>query len=153
MTLRSLPRRYRSALRPIDDELVDDWAQQVGPGGMSALDHLVQAARGITVLHEALKKVLVASEPPVLMPAVLDEAARTWDPAHDVEAELDLLADEAEAMAVTITGTDGRAWTRTATVAGADREVTALDVVNEAVRTGVTHLKAAQAAFEAARRP
>lgn len=154
VTLRSLPRRFRGALQPIDDDQVEAWAEQVGPSGTSALDHLVQAARGITTLHQALRQVLNASEPPVLAPAVLDESARDWDggPSTSVDAELDLLAEEAEAMAATVEGAPGKAWAKTATVAGGGGELTALQVAQEAVRTGVEHLKAAQAAFDQARR-
>jgi hypothetical protein len=157
VTLRSLPRRYRSVLRPIDDPQVEEWAERAGPAGTSALDHLVQASRGITMLHRALRQVLNAPEPPILPPAVLDESAREWDHgpvpggSTTVDAELDLLAEEAEAMATTIADAPGEAWTHIAAVAGAGTEVTALEVAQEAVRTGVTHLKAARQAFDAAR--
>jgi len=152
VALRSLPRRYRAALRPIDDDQVEEWAQQVGADGSSAVEHLAGAARGITMLHQALRQVMHASSPPVLLPAVLDASAREWGHTDgDVEAELVLLADEAEAMAQTVTDAPGKDWTRTATVAGHDGEITALDVVAEAVRTGVDELKAATAAFESAR--
>ena len=154
VALRSLPRRYRSVLQPIDDDQVEAWAQQVGPSGTSALDHLVQAARGITVLHQALRQALNASAPPTLPPAVLDESARAFDTSTgtSVDAELDLLADEAEAMATTVTDAPGSAWTKTATVAGGGGEVTTLQILEEAVRTGVDELKAAQQAFDHARR-
>jgi len=153
VALRSLPRRYRSVLQPLDDPQVEEWAEKVGPSGTSALDHLVQASRGITMLHRALRQALNAPEPPTLPPAVLDEAARQWDTpgGAKVDAELDLLAEEAEAMATTITDAPGQAWTKTATVAGGGGEVTTLQVAQEAVRTGVAQLKAAQQAFDAAR--
>jgi hypothetical protein len=154
VTLRSLPRRYRAALQPIDDDQVEEWAQRAGPTGTSALDHLVHAARGITVLHQALRQALNASTPPTVPPAVLDEAARDFDTTHgtSVDDELELLADEAEAMATTITDAPGSAWTKTATVAGGGGEVTTLQIAQEAVRTGVGQLKAAQQAFDHARR-
>lgn len=154
VTLRSLPRRYRSVLQPLDDPQVEEWAERVGPEGTSALDHLVQASRGITLLHQALRQTANGEQPPTLPPAVLDEGARAWDTpgGATVEAELDLLAEEAEAMATTISDLPGSAWNKTATVAGGAGELTALQVVQEAVRTGVTHLKAAQQAFDAARR-
>jgi hypothetical protein len=154
VTLRSLPRRYRGALQPLDDDHVEEWAQRVGPTGTSALDHLAQAARGITLLHQALRQTLNASSPPTVPPAVLDESARDFDTSHgsSVDTELDLLADEAEAMATTIADAPGSAWTKAATVAGGGGEVTALQIAQEAVRTGVDQLKAAQQAFDHARR-
>ena len=101
VALRSFPRRFRSVLQPIDDDHVDEWAHRVGTSGTSAFDHLVQASRGVTVLHQALRQALNASEPPTLPPAVLDESARAFDTSQgsSVDAELELLADEAEAMA------------------------------------------------------
>jgi hypothetical protein len=154
VALRTFPRRYRSVLQPIEDDNVDEWAHRVSASGTSAFDHLVQASRGITVLHQALRQALNASEPPTLPPAVLDESARGFDTSQggSVDAELDLLADEAEAMATTISDAPGAAWKRTATVAGGGGEVTTLQIAQEAVRTGVTHLKAAQQTFDEARR-
>jgi hypothetical protein len=154
VALRSFPRRYRSVLRPIEDDHVDEWAHHVGASGTSAFDHLVQASRGITVLHQALRQALNASEPPTLPPAVLDESARAFDTTQggSVEAELDLLADEAEAMAATVADAPGAAWRKSATVAGGGGEVTTLQIAQEAVRTGVEQLRAAQQAFDQARR-
>ncbi len=43
-------------------------------------------------------------------------------------------------------------WSRTAAVAGGTAEVTALDVLREAVRTGVTDLRAAERDFDEVRR-
>jgi len=154
VALRSLPRRYRSALQPIDDPQVDEWAERVGPDGSSALDHLVQASRGITVVHQALRQALNASSPPTLPPGVMDPAARAFDTSHgtSVDAELDLLADEAEAAATTVVDAPGEAWKKTATVAGGGGEVSTLQLLAELVRTGVDQLKAAQQAFDHARR-
>lgn len=152
--LRSFPRRFRAVLRPIDDDQVEAWAEQVGPTGTSAADHLVQAARGITVLHQALRQALHAPQPPTLAPAVLDESARAFDTVvpTSVDDELHLLAEEAEAMATTIGDAPASAWAKRATVAGGGGELTTLEIAREAVRTGVDHLRAAQEAFEHARR-
>jgi hypothetical protein len=154
VALRSLHRRYRAALQPIDDPQVDEWAERVGPDGSSALDHLVQASRGIIVVHQALRQALNASSPPTLPPGVLDASARDFDTTHatSVDAELGLLADEAEAAATTVTDAPGDAWKKTATVAGGGGEVTTLQLLAELVRTGVDQLKAAQQAFDQARR-
>lgn len=151
VTMRSLPRRYGSALAGAADEDTHELATRTGPDGASALDHLAAAARGTTLLHQALKQVLQQDDP-VLVPAVTDPGARAWEHPTDLEGELALLAEEAPAMADTIDGAHGKDWARTATVAGGGGEVSALDVAREAVRTGIDHLKAAEAAMAEARR-
>jgi hypothetical protein len=69
-----------------------------------------------------------------------------------VEAALDFLDVECNAVADTIGRTPADAWTRTGTVAGSGTKVSALEIVREAVRTGATHLYAAERAIEAAKR-
>jgi DinB superfamily len=153
--LRSYPRRFRALLTSLDeDERADDLVHRPGPDGRSAVDHADHVARSIAILGEALRQVLVHDEP-TLLPAVADDAAREWQMAaqpSSVEAALDFLDVECIAMADTVERTPADAWTRTGTVAGSGPKMSALEIVREAVRTGATHLHAAERAIEAASR-
>ena len=151
VTLRSLARRFRSSLRPTDDDNLDEFARRVGSGGSAPIDHLVDASRSVALLHESLRKMLREHQP-VLAPGVTDTSARAWpgEPGS-LEDELDLLGTEAEAFAVTVERAGSDAWSRTATVAGGD-ELTALDVLREAVRTAITDLRAADQVMTEVRR-
>jgi hypothetical protein len=153
--LRSYPRRFRALLTSLDeDERADDVVHRSGPDGRSAVDHADHVARSIAILGEALRRVLVHDEP-TLLPAVADDAAREWQMASQpssVDAALDFLDVECNAMADSIERTPADAWTRTGTVAGSGQTMSALEIVREAVRTGSDHLRAAERAIEAAKR-
>jgi hypothetical protein len=153
--LRSYPRRFRALLTPLDeDERADDLVHRAGSDGRSAVDHADHVARSVTILGEALRQVLVHDNP-TLLPAVADDSAREWQMAaqpESVEAALDFLDVECNGMADTVERTPADAWTRTGIVAGSGREMSALDIVREAVRTGSDHLRAAERAIEAAKR-
>ncbi len=155
--LRSYPRRARQAMAAATDgEDVDALAEVAGPDGRSAVEHLDGAARALEVLGEAVRSVLVHDRP-TLVPAVLDESARVWPdegPTGDVHAALDHLEAAARGVAEVAEGDAGGAegWDRTGTVAGSGDEVSALDVLREAVRTGATGLRGADAAMAASRR-
>jgi hypothetical protein len=153
--LRSYPRRFRARLTSFDeDERPDDLVHRAGPDGLSAVDHADHVARSIAILGEALRQVLVHDHP-TLPPAVADDSAREWQMAAQpsaVDAVLDFLAVECNALADAVERTPTDAWTRTGTVAGSGQEISALDIVREAVRTGAEHLHAAERAIEAAKR-
>ena len=151
VALRSLPRRFRSALRPTDDDNLEEFAQRVGSGGMSPLDYLVDTNRSLPFLQRALEQVL-REDSPVLPPAVLDASAREWPGAPgSLDDELDLLKTEAEAFASRVERVPSADWTRAGTVAGGG-EVTALQVLDEAVRTAIADLKSAQTTLNEVRR-
>jgi hypothetical protein len=137
-----------------DDERPDDLVHRAGPDGLSAVDHADHVARSMAILGEALRQVLVHDEP-TLQPAVADDSAREWAMAaqpSSTDAVLDFLTVECGALADTVERTPTDAWTRTGTVAGSGKTMTAIDVAREAVRTGSEHLRAAERAIEAAKK-
>jgi len=136
--LRSYPRRFR------------DLVQSVEPQELPAdvPDHIDQVARSVALLGESLRQLLVQDHP-VLMPAVADDRAREWSYAgssspDDLLAFLDM---ECNALADTIRQVSADAWTRSGSIAGSGQDLTALDLVREAVRTGSEHLRAAERSF------
>ncbi len=157
VTMASLPRRFGSLFATpmagpdLDDEPdPDDLAHRIGPDGRSAADHLALVVRTLGLLERALGDVVVRDRP-VLHPAVLDEAARTWEagdqPVGDLLHELDGAAED---MAARIRRTPAGDWDRSATIAGGGA-VAALDLAREAVRTAVDHLAAADQVLAAVR--
>ena len=152
VALRSLPRRFRAALRPIDDPDVEEWAERVSSSGHAPIDHLVDADRSLTLLRQALEQVL-HHDGPVLTPGTFDPAAREWPPARGtLDDELGLLGTTADGFAEVVERVPAADWGRPATVAGTGAAVTALDVLREAVRTAVTDLRLAGQAFAENRR-
>jgi hypothetical protein len=152
--LRSYPRRFRGLLTSLDeDEHPDDLIHRAGPDGRSAVDQADHVARSVAILGEALRQVLVHDNP-TLLPAVADDSAREWQMSaqpSSAETALDFLDVECNGMADTVERTPADAWTRTGTVAGSGQEMSALEIVREAVRTGADHLRAAERAIEAAK--
>jgi hypothetical protein len=145
VALRSLPRRFRELFTGFDDdEKPDDLLHRKGADGHSALDHAAHVPRALALIGEALRKTLTADEP-VLHPGVLDEREREWPDgyAEGLDDVLGLLEEEASQLADLAQRTSADDWTRSATVAGGSR-ATALDLLQEAVRTGVDHLKDAE---------
>lgn len=135
--LRSYPRRFRSALRPIaDDEEIDEIAHRAGRDGRSAMQVVSDVTRTFVLLGEALRQ-MAMSDDPLLHPAVLDPAARRWEaevPAS-VEEALTLLTEAAESLAEQTSRLPVKAWQRTARVAGGGA-VRALDIVRDATQVG-----------------
>jgi hypothetical protein len=149
VALRSFPRRYRALFSSLDDDHgPDDLAHRAGSDGHSALDHAAHMARALGLIGQALRQVLVHAEP-VLHPAVIDDDAREWSEtyAQDPDDVLALLSTEAEQLASQVEAVSPDDWTRKATVAG-DGTVTALELLQEAVTTGVAHLRAAERTLE-----
>lgn len=152
VALRSLPRRFRAALRPFDDPDFDEWAERVTSSGRAPLDHLVDADRSLTLLHHAFEQVL-HHDTPVLVPAVTDPAAREWPTVHSgLQGELAHLEETADGFASLVERVPAADWSRVGCVAGTDTSVDALDLLREAVRTGITDLRDAERAFDEVRR-
>lgn len=135
--LRSYPRRFREALTSVDPEDLPH----------EASEHADHVARAMALLGEALRQVLVQDHP-TLLPAVADDSARHWafDGSSSVDDVLAFLAMECDALAEVIADVASDAWTRTGIVAASGQEMSALDIVREAVRTGAEHLQAAERA-------
>ena len=151
VTLLSLPRRYRTLLLPVDaNDPVDEVALRLGPDGWSAATHLEHAVRDLGLFGHALQQVLVHDQP-TLHPGLLDGAERAWpEPALSVADQLDELQDEACDLASRIDRADASAWSRTASVDGTS--LSALDLLREAVRSGLVHLDGVEVSLRAARR-
>jgi hypothetical protein len=152
--LRSYPRRYRAALQSFDgDDNIETLARRSGPDGGSAIDAAVDTVRSFGLLGQALAQVLRRDQP-VLHAGVVDPAERVWPGSADdpVDALLRELDDESRALADAIAHTDASEWSRTGSVAGSDRTVTAFDIVREAVQTGSDNLRKLESAMTSARR-
>ena len=136
--LRSYPRRFREALTSVD---LEDLPQE-------AVEHADHVARSVALLGEALRQVLV-QEHPTLLPAVADDAAREWavDGSSSVDDVLAFLTMECNGLAEAIADVPSDAWTRRGVAAGSGQEITALDIVRDAVRTGADRLRAAERAI------
>jgi hypothetical protein len=151
VALRSLPRRFKAVLGFDDDESPDDLVHRPGPDGHSAVDHAAHVARSLALIGEALRQVVTVDEP-VLHPGVIDESAREWPAGHpdSTEEVLALLEREATQLADQVDRVAPDDWTRKGRIAGGGL-VTALDLMREAVRTGVDHLHAAESTLHALR--
>ena len=153
VALRSLERRFRGLFAGReDDESPDDLAHRIGPDGHAAIDHVVAATRGITFLGRALEQLLVEDDP-ALHPAVVDRTAREWGdpPGGTVEERLAELAGEADTLADRVEHVPASDWSRHARVAGNDADVSALDVLWDAVDNAVEHLRDAERTMAAVR--
>lgn len=154
VALRSLDRRYREVFAGHgDDEAEDDLAIRPGPGGWSALAHVVAAAEGIARCSEALDAV-VDREHPTLDPAAVDPDHKPADPAPTgtVDERVSQLAWEADELAERADRLRGDDWSRVGVVAGQQRTVSALDILRAGVEVGVRHLRGAEEVLEAVRR-
>lgn len=138
VALRSFPRRFEALLDL--DEGEDSYV--LAP----VVEHIDRAGRDLAVLASAVDDALVKDDP-VLHPAVGDESARVYPDIEEVDAEsaLDLLRLEAEALADRAQHVSAEAWGRKAKVAG-QGEITAIDVLREAVRSTSAHLRGAERA-------
>jgi hypothetical protein len=156
--LRSYPRRYRALMTGIDeDERPDDLLHRPGPDGRSAVEVAADATRAIASWGAAIRSILVDDRPSLssaLFAETGPESALTSAPAPtSVDAVLDQLALEAEAVADQASRVDPADWRRAGVVAdGSGREVTALDALKGAVRAGYDGLRSVERAIEAARR-
>lgn len=147
VALRSYPRRFRALLASLDeDERPDDLAHRAGAGGRSALDHAADVAATCRLVADAVRRVLTADRPEVPAEAASGEARSS--PAvggsRTTEGVLADLATAAQALADVAEGAPADDWRRTGVVAGRGTEVSALDLLREAVRTGHVRLRDAQ---------
>jgi hypothetical protein len=152
VALRSLGRRFRGSFAARgEDESPDDLAHRAGADGRSALDHVVAATRTLTFLGRALQQVTI-DEDAVLHPAVGDPAQREWPEASgSVDELVSELAREADALADRAERLSAAEWGRRARVAGRDADVSAADVLWDAVDSAIAHLKAAEATLHEVR--
>jgi hypothetical protein len=147
VALRSLPRRFRALFTGREqDEGPDDLAQRPGADGWTAVGHITAASQVIGLASRALQEVL-RSDDPMIDRAVIERSRRVEDPAPggSVEERLSELGWEADALAENVEGVAAHDWTRTGSVPGHDKPVSALDLVRAAVEAGIDHLKAAEA--------
>ena len=140
VALRTMPRRYRAALLPVDGPEMEARATTIGARGVSPTDLASDTVRSLVILERALHDVRL-SDDPALHPAVLDRSARHWDAGvretpHSVLAQLDdvctSFADAIDAVATTD-------WARTGTTGG--RPVDAVTIVREAADTAGENLR------------
>jgi len=154
VALRSFPRRYREVLRSFEgDDNIEAMARRIGPRGTSAIDDTYDTVRTLELLGQSLQQVLV-HDGPVLHAGTLDPAERVWPEAPDepIDSLLQQLTAAATRLADAVDRVGAEEWTRSATLTGSDRKVTALDLLREAVRTGSDNLRAAEADLADARR-
>lgn len=145
VALRSLPRRFRRTTRPIaEDEELRALLERPGVAGRSVLDLVVDATRSLSMLERALERVLMEGDP-VLHPAVLRRTEREFDIGRhgSLEEVLAELEDVATRFADRVTRVAADDWSRSAQLAGGG-SLRALDVVREAVATGIDDLREAE---------
>jgi hypothetical protein len=141
VALRSFPRRYREATQLEPGESERRLYETPGILTTSVLDQVVSTVRTLTLIQRALEETLV-TDVPAVHAAIRDRRLRDFDTvAHgsmdDVLAEL---ADVSPAFADRVDGVATDDWVRRATVVG-NGEVTALELVQEAVSTAADNLR------------
>jgi hypothetical protein len=146
VTLRSFERRYRGLFADLEEgDSPDDLARRPGDGGWSAIEHIVSAARGIAGSGRALAAILRVDGPRLdvadVRPASLPRPHQPSGTVHERLAELGIEANEVADLAQ---HTGAKEWDRRGTVGdGSGRDLSALDVLRDAVDCGVAHLRAA----------
>lgn len=132
VALRSYPRRYRELAGPPpeagDEDARRRWEAVMAEAG--------QAAAAIAALGEDLRRVLIEDHPALT-------ASPHRSDAGDAATALDRLDAAATAAAAAAEHQPGDAWSRTGSRGAA--EVSAADLLREAVHAGIHHLRAAQA--------
>ena len=148
VTLRSLPRRFRSLFTGLgDDESPEALAVRPAPDGTTALGHLCAAIRSVTTGGQSLAE-LQRSEDAV----VADPQAGRGSPSGTVDERLAELGWEADALADRIEGIGADAWGARGTLTTTAQTITALELVWLAVDTAIADLKAAERTLDAVRR-
>ena len=153
VALRSYPRRFRDLLTDFepDEDGEAIIRRRPAPDEPSALEHAEYVAHSIPLAARALDEVLTRDDPQ-LPAGVVGGLQPEWTASSaDTSSVLDLLSREAEVLARRVGEISGHDWERT----GRDpsgAEMSALDVLREAVRTGHDHLRAAERVIGAARR-
>ena len=141
VALRSFPRRYRALVLPVADPVVEARAQQVGPGGVSAVELVADTVRTWLIQREALRQTQV-HDFPLFHPAVLHADERHWHTpvVESAESALEQLEDLAGEFAADVEAIRGDAWFRSGTIAGG-ATVTALQLLEAAVSVGADNLR------------
>ncbi len=157
VALRSLGRRFRSAVASAasDDETGDDLAHRSGPDGASVIDHLAATVGGLSVFDHALERVRT-SDRPTLHPGVLDPSQRDFavqvtGPALSLDEALLDLDVAAGRLADRVSETPASDWTRSASLAGGNQTVRAIDLVRQAVTESIERLRAVEHTLKAVR--
>lgn len=153
--LRSFPRRYREQLQPPLAKLppgtdVDERAARRVGGGRAALEIVADVEDRWRSLGEALKQVVLSTEPTV----DIDPGGEPG-PAQRVAQAVIELEGRANSLANQIDQVSGDSWQRKGEVAGSGEEVTALDLVHRAVgigRKGLDEVQATLASVDEAAR-
>lgn len=142
VTLRSLSRRFASAVAtPDDDDRPEDAIRRrPGNGGLSAIEHTAWVAAALPGLLLALHRIVVESDPTIEVPPL--------DPTPPIEgadrSAADIVADiatETGRLADAIDAVSGDDWLRAGRLGG--ESVTALDVARSAVQLSIYHLRSA----------
>lgn len=152
IALRSFPRRYREALRPLDDDQVEELALRPGADGRSAVEIAIDTVRTWTIQQEALRQIRLA-DTPVVHPAVIDAAQRLWETtvAETLDDALDQIDDRSASLIAEVERVGSTGWTRSATAAGGGT-ISALEIVRDTVRVGRDNLVAAEKVLDSHRR-
>lgn len=147
--IRSFPRRYR---RLLQDALLDlDYGERIiatrPPGAWSPLD-LTAHVRDALHVYERRMQRIVQEDSPTLAEAELEAPPTS---AHDqgVEVVLATLLSTSDEFGRTASRISGDDWIRKGTVGGS--EVSALDILREAVHEGAHHLRDLEKVLAAAR--
>lgn len=147
--IRSFPRRYR---RLLQDALLDiDFGEQIittRPADMwSALELTAHVRDALQVFDKRMQRI-VQEDTPALADAELEAPPTS---AHDqgVEVVLATFLSTSDEFARTASRISGDDWVRKGTLGGAD--VSALDVLREAVHEGAHHLRDLERVIAAAR--
>lgn len=156
--LRSYPRRFSASLLPIEGD--DNWMRiisRAGPDGASALGIAKATTSRIGLLGDALRQVLVSDG--LELPRAVVDPGETHDPLpspEDLPTELHRVLEQLRVTANSIADEADRVpagdWTRTATVTGTPDELSALDLLRVAVRTGADGLHLIDETIRAVRR-
>ncbi|HUF33564.1 MAG TPA: DinB family protein [Acidimicrobiales bacterium] len=146
VALRSLPRRWRTALRLDDEDLA---TRQPDAGTWSALEHAAHVRGALERAARQLRSVRGGGQPELMGAGRAEEPWQGHDPAEGLAAVLYGLTAAAEAAAAEVEAAPGSAWVRTGTLDG--HTVDLLWLARHAVSEGVEHLTAAESALAAAR--
>ena len=142
VALRSFPRRFGAILgAEASDGIPDEVQQAPGPGGRSAAELLGDTNRTLALLERAFQQTLIETQP-TLHRATMHRADRDFELGAGPTAEAGLaeLSDLARRFAERVEAVPADDWARPATLVGGD-EVTALDLVSEAVSTAADNLR------------
>ena len=149
VAVRSFPRRYRRALQ---DALLDlDFGEEIittrPAGSWSALELTAHVRDALHVFEKRMQRI-VQEDAPALADAELETPPTN---AHDqgVEVVLATLLSTSDEFARTASRVNGDDWVRKGTLGGA--EVSALDVLREAVHDGAHHLRDLEQVIASAR--